>query len=69
MWAALAKVTCPILEVRGTASDMFAPETAARVKSTNERLELVEVEAGHDVAGDNPEALLVEVAKFLTRLE
>ncbi len=56
MWAALAKVTCPILEVRGTASDMFAPETAARVKSTNERLELVEVEAGHDVAGDNPEA-------------
>ncbi len=69
MWAALAKVTCPILEVRGAASDMFAPETAARVKSANERLELVEVEAGHDVAGDNPEALLAEVAKFVNRLE
>lgn len=69
MWAALAKVACPILEVRGTASDMFAPETAERVKSANQNLTLVEVEAGHDVGGDNPEALLAEIGKFLNGLE
>ncbi len=69
MWGALAKVACPILEVRGLGSDMFAPETAERVKSANENLTLVEVEAGHDVGGDNPEALLAEIGKFLNGLE
>lgn len=69
MWGALAKVACPILEVRGAASDMFAAATVERVKSTNENLTLVEVEAGHDVGGDNPEGLVAEVVKFLDRLE
>ncbi len=69
MWGALAKVACPILEVRGLGSDMFAPETAERVKSANENLTLVEVEAGHDVGGDNPEALLAEIGNFLNGLE
>ena len=69
MWGALAKAACPILGVRGLGSDMFAPETAERVKSANENLTLVEVEAGHDVGGDNPEALLAEIGKFLNGLE
>ena len=69
MWRALAKVSCPILEIRGTGSDLFAPETAQRVKSTNANLTLVEVEAGHDVGSDNPEALLAEIGKFLIGLE
>lgn len=65
MWAALAKVACPILVVRGSRSDMFAAENVAKVKNTNAAITLVEVDAGHDVAGDAPEALIAEVTKFL----
>ena len=53
LWAALANVTCPILVIRGTRSDMFASETVAKVKAANARLRLVEVDAGHNVAGEN----------------
>jgi len=68
MWAALAKVACPILELRGSRSDMFAAETVDRVKSTNPRLELVEVNSGHDVAGDDPAGFLREARAFLDTL-
>jgi pimeloyl-ACP methyl ester carboxylesterase len=67
LWAALGKVRCPILAIRGTRSDMFAAETVGRVRSANPDLTLVEVVAGHDVAGDNPAALLAEVSAFLER--
>jgi pimeloyl-ACP methyl ester carboxylesterase len=69
MWDALARVRCPTLVVRGTRSDMFAPETAVRVRSANANITLVEVDAGHDVAGDNPDALLAEAGKFLETVE
>ena len=65
MWAALAKVACPILELRGSRSDMFAAETVERVKSTNPRLKLVEVNSGHDVAGEDPAGFLREARAFL----
>jgi hypothetical protein len=41
---------------------MYAPETVAKMKAANPRLEVVEVDAGHDIAGEN-EAALVEVLK------
>ena len=41
---------------------MYAPETAAKMKAANPRLAVVEVDAGHDIAGEN-EAALVEVLK------
>jgi pimeloyl-ACP methyl ester carboxylesterase len=69
MWDALARVQCPTLVVRGTRSDMFATETADKVRSTNDAITLVEVDAGHDVAGDNPEALLDEIGRFLAKME
>jgi pimeloyl-ACP methyl ester carboxylesterase len=62
MWQLIAEVRCPILSVRGTRSDMYAPDTVARMKAANPRLDVVEVDAGHDIAGDN-EAALVEVLK------
>ena len=65
MWAALAKVACPILELRGSRSDMFAPETVEKVKSANPRLKLVEVNSGHDVAGGDPAGFLREARAFL----
>lgn len=65
MWAALAAVRCPVLAIRGRRSDMFAAETVARVADANPRIAVVEIDAGHDLAGDAPEALIGEVAAFL----
>jgi pimeloyl-ACP methyl ester carboxylesterase len=62
MWQLIGEVRCPILSVRGRRSDMYAPETAAKMKAANPRLAVVEVDAGHDIAGEN-EAALVEVLK------
>jgi esterase len=62
MWQILGEVRCPILSVRGARSDMYAAETAARMKGANPKLSVVEVDAGHDLAGDNP-GQLVEVLK------
>jgi pimeloyl-ACP methyl ester carboxylesterase len=65
LWAVLGKVSCPILTIRGTRSDMFAAATMPKVTVANPRLTLVEVDAGHNVAGENPEAFLRAVRAFL----
>jgi pimeloyl-ACP methyl ester carboxylesterase len=65
MWAALSKLACPTLVIRGTRTDMFARETVAKVKEANPRLALVEIDAGHNVAGENLEAFLREARAFL----
>ena len=48
---------------------MFAPETVAKVKAANPRLSVVEVDGGHNVAGDNPEGFLAAIRPFLAGLE
>ena len=48
---------------------MFASETAAKVKAANPRIQLVEVDAGHNVAGDNLAGFLGAVRPFLASLE
>jgi pimeloyl-ACP methyl ester carboxylesterase len=65
MWAKLSEVRCPILVIRGTRSDMFAAENVQKVKDTNANIELVEVDASHDVGGDAPDAVIAEVNRFL----
>jgi pimeloyl-ACP methyl ester carboxylesterase len=66
MWALLAEVRCPILSLRGARSDMYAPETTAKMKAANPRLRVLEIaQAGHDIAGDNPAGLAAAVASFL----
>jgi pimeloyl-ACP methyl ester carboxylesterase len=69
MWQVLGELACPVLALRGARSDMFAPETAAKVTAANARLRLVEVPGGHDIAGDNPEGFLAAVGPFLKQLE
>jgi esterase len=54
LWAALGRIACPILVIRGKRSDMFAAETVPRVEAANPRLRLMELETGHDVAGGDP---------------
>ena len=65
MWAKLAAVRCPTLVVRGRRSDMFADENVQKVKDCNANITLVEVDSGHDVAGDAPDALIAAVNRFL----
>ena len=69
MWAALGQVKCPLLVIRGSRSDMFAADTIPKVTAANPHLTLVEVDAGHDVAGDNPAGFLREVRSFLETQE
>ena len=67
MWAELAKVACPVLVMRGTRSDMFAAETVAKVRAANPRIQIVEMDTGHDVAGSDPGAFEREALAFLNR--
>jgi esterase len=69
MWQVLGELACPTLVVRGTQSDLFAPETVAKVKATNPRIGVLEVDGGHNVAGDNPQGFLAAVRPFLASLE
>jgi pimeloyl-ACP methyl ester carboxylesterase len=68
MWQLIGEVRCPILSVRGTRSDMYAPETVARMKAANPRLQVVEVDAGHDIAGDNEQGLIQELRGWISKL-
>ena len=65
LWACLGRVACPILVLRGRQSDMFAPETAEKVRATNGNVTLAEVEGGHNIPGDNPAGLVAALRPFL----
>ena len=69
MWQLIGEVRCPILSLRGTRSDMYAPETAEKMKAANPRLRVVEVDAGHNIAGENREGFLLELNRFLSQPE
>jgi pimeloyl-ACP methyl ester carboxylesterase len=65
LWDALSRITMPVLAIRGTRSDMFADETVPKLRAANARITLVELDSGHHVAGDNPEALVRETRAYL----
>lgn len=65
MWQLIGEVRCPVLSLRGTRSDMYAAETAQKMKAANPRLRVAEVEAGHDIAGENPQGFLAAMNSFL----
>lgn len=69
MWQVIGEVACPILSLRGARSDMYMPETMAKMQAANPRLKVVEVDAGHNIAGDNPTAFVKEMNSFLGTLE
>lgn len=69
MWQLLGEVRCPMLSLRGARSDMYAPETMAKMKAANPRLAVAEVDAGHDIAGDNLPGFLEAMRRFLNALE
>ena len=68
MWQLIGEVRCPILSLRGRRSDMYAPETVAKMQAANPRLQVAEVDAGHNIAGDNREGFLKELTRFVSRI-
>lgn len=68
MWQVLGEVRCPTIVLRGKRSDMFAAETVTKVRAANARLRVIEVDAGHDIAGDNPSDFLRATRSFLANI-
>lgn len=65
LWKAVRDVQVPTLVLRGTHSDLFAAETMPKLLNANPRFRAVEIDAGHHVAGDNPEAALRAIHQFI----
>ncbi|MGQ0546532.1 MAG: alpha/beta fold hydrolase [Betaproteobacteria bacterium] len=65
MWQLIGEVRCPILSLRGARSDIYAPETVAKMQAANQRLRVVEVDAGHNIAGENLPGFLRAMQAFL----
>lgn len=65
LWEVLGSITCPILVLRGKRSDMFVAENAERVKATNPKVKLVELDTGHNIGGEDAAGLVREVRAFL----
>ena len=69
LWQLLGEVRCPILSLRGLRSDMYLAETMPRMKTANPRLRIAEVDAGHNIAGENPQGFLAAMRPFLNELK
>ena len=69
MWQLIGEVRCPVLSLRGKRSDMYAPETMEKMKAANPRLQVAEVDAGHDIGGENPQGYVAAVKPFLASIE
>jgi len=69
MWQLLGEIRCHILSMRGARSDMYAADTVEKMKAANPRLAVVEVEAGHNIAGENPQGFVTALRPFLALLE
>jgi pimeloyl-ACP methyl ester carboxylesterase len=66
LWAALPKITCPTLLVRGANTDTLSPQVARKMVQVIPNAQLVEVQrAGHMVFEDNPEDFIAAVKRFL----
>ena len=66
LWEPLARISCPTLIVRGSASDILSADIAKRMLETLPDGRLVEVAgAGHTVPGDQPDAFARAVRAFI----
>lgn len=67
LWAALEKIPCPTLVIRGAASDVLGPDVADRMVDEvlpDGKLALVG-QASHSVMTDNPEGFNQALARFV----
>jgi esterase len=69
LWPMLQELKVPALVIRGSESDMFAPETLPKVLAVNPRVTTIELQGSHDLANDNPDGLITAVHEFLEHNE
>jgi esterase len=69
LWQLLREVSVPTLVLRGLRSDLFAETSVPKVLAANPRIRLQEIDAGHHIAGENPEATHTAVRSFIDSLE
>jgi pimeloyl-ACP methyl ester carboxylesterase len=68
LWDELAKITAPVLLVRGGKSYVLSEEAAERMRAGFPNAEVVAIEeAGHTVPEDTPEEFIAAVEAFLAR--
>ena len=68
LWPLWSAIACPTLIIRGADSDILSPEIAKRMLDTQPRAELVDIpDAGHTVPGDQPQAFMDVLQRFLAR--
>ena len=65
LWATLAQVTCPVLFVKGRNTIMIDDKTTDRMKRITPNVTFAELEAGHDLAGEAPDALVDTIQRFI----
>ena len=66
LWAAAARISCPVLVVRGGESDLFLDEDAARTAAGFAHARVVTVDdARHNVHSDRPRELAAAIHDFL----
>ena len=68
LYHAAGNITVPTLLVRGTRSDIVTPEAAAELLLLIPAATIVEVAAGHMIAGDDNDAFTAHLLDFLTGL-
>jgi pimeloyl-ACP methyl ester carboxylesterase len=68
LWEQVARITCPVLIVRGGESDILDPEVAKRFGGVVGAEVRTVPGAGHSVMGDNPAGFLAAVEPFLAEL-
>lgn len=66
-WSALEAIDCPALVVRGTSSNVLSPDIAARMVRALRDGQLLELDAGHNVALQRPRELADAVVALATR--
>ena len=65
LWGMMEGLSIPTLVIRGKQSNMFAPETLEKCRAANKSVTAIELDGGHDLAGDNPDGVTRAVGEFL----
>ncbi len=69
LWECLTNIHCPTLIIRGSQSDIFAPEVMERMLQVMpQSTSAVVPRAGHLVAGDNPAGFMKALRPLLDRI-
>jgi len=65
-WSAIQSIECPILEIRGSESNLVSDETIKKMKRVGKSVLSVDVSnAGHVVMVDQPESFIKAIRTFI----